>query len=122
VCIQINVDGGTTKSGVDCTQNPQAAIDLASGLAQLPGLRLRGVMAIPEPTSDLGEQAILFGKIKSVFDALNAQGHNVDTLSMGMSADFEAALQAGATMVRVGSAIFGARGSAQAAGTKIVAI
>ena len=105
VCIQVNVDGGDNKSGV----SPADALALAQAVAALPNLRLRGVMSIPEPASDfIASQAVL-ARVKAVFDALNAAGLGLDTLSMGMSADLEAAVHAGSTMVRVGSAIFGGR-------------
>ena len=106
VCIQVNVDGGATKSGVA----PQDALVLAQQVAALPGLRLRGVMSIPEPATDFIAACAVFARVKAVFDALNAQGLALDTVSMGMSADMEAAVQSGSTMVRVGSAIFGGRG------------
>ncbi|MBA3057545.1 MAG: YggS family pyridoxal phosphate-dependent enzyme [Gammaproteobacteria bacterium] len=105
VCIQVNVDAGKAKSGVA----PDEALALAQGVATLPNLRLRGIMSIPEPASDFVAACALFARVKGVFDALNAQGLALDTLSMGMSADMEAAIQSGSTMVRVGSAIFGAR-------------
>ena len=106
VCIQVNVDGGASKSGV----HPGEALALAQQVAALPGLRLRGVMSIPEPAPDFDTACDLFMPVRAVFDALNAQGLNLDTLSMGMSADMEAAIQSGSTLVRVGSAIFGGRG------------
>ena len=105
VCIQVNVDGGPTKSGV----LPQEALALAQQVAALPGLRLRGVMSIPEPAPDFVAACAVFARVRAVFDALNAEGLALDTVSMGMSADMEAAIQAGSTMVRVGSAIFGGR-------------
>lgn len=105
VCIQVNVDGGPTKSGVA----PQDALDLARQVAALPRLRLRGLMCIPEPAPDYETACAVFARAKAVFDALNAQGLRLDTLSMGMSADMEAAIQEGSTMVRVGTAIFGGR-------------
>ena len=105
VCIQVNVDGGATKSGV----LPKDALALAQEVVALPGLRLRGVMSIPEPAPDFVAACALFLRVKAVFDALNAEGLALDTLSMGMSADMEAAIHAGSTMVRVGSAIFGGR-------------
>lgn len=105
VCIQVNVDGGATKSGVLA----QDALALAQQVACLPGLRLRGLMSIPEPASDFIAACAVFERVKTVFDALNAEGLALDTLSMGMSADMEAAIMAGSTMVRVGSAIFGGR-------------
>lgn len=105
VCIQVNVDGGQTKSGVA----PDEALELARAVASLPRLRLRGLMCIPEPAADFGAACAVFSKARAVFDALNAQGLALDTLSMGMSADLEAAIHCGSTLVRVGSAIFGAR-------------
>lgn len=105
VCIQLNVDGGATKSGVLA----QDALALAQQVAALPGLRLRGVMSIPEPAPDFAAACAVFGRVRAVFEALKAQGLALDTLSIGMSADLEAAIHSGSTMVRVGSAIFGER-------------
>ena len=105
VCIQVNVDAGAAKSGVA----PAQALALAQAVAALPGLRLRGLMSIPEPAPDFIASCALFSRARALFDALNAEGLALDTLSMGMSADLEAAIQSGSTMVRVGSAIFGAR-------------
>lgn len=105
VCLQVNVDGGANKSGVP----PQEAVALAREVAQLPGLRLRGIMAIPEPAPDFVAQRALFIDAAAVFDRIRAAGIAVDTLSLGMSADLEAAIAAGSTMVRVGTAIFGGR-------------
>ena len=105
VCIQVNADGGASKSGV----LPEEALALAQQVAALPGLRLRGVMSIPEPAPDFESACALFMPVRAVFNALNAQGLALDTLSMGMSADMEAAIQCGSTLVRVGSAIFGGR-------------
>ncbi len=105
VCIQVNVDGGDNKSGV----SPSEALALAKAVAVLPNLRLRGVMSIPEPTSDFVAAQAVLTRVRAIFDALNAEGLALDTLSMGMSADLEAAVYAGSTMVRVGSAIFGDR-------------
>jgi pyridoxal phosphate enzyme (YggS family) len=105
VCIQLNVDGGANKSGVLA---PEAAA-LAQQVAALPGLCLRGVMSIPEPAPDFASAVAVFARVRAVFDALRADGLKLDTLSMGMSADLEAAIHAGSTQVRVGSAIFGAR-------------
>jgi PLP dependent protein len=112
VCIQVNVDGGMTKSGVDCTTSPEAALDLARQMEGLERLALRGLLAVPEPELNAVKQQAVFTKVKAVFDFLNANldaSRQLDTLSMGMSADFEAAIAAGSTMVRVGSAIFGKR-------------
>jgi len=108
VCIQVNVDGGANKSGV----LPADAPALAQAVAGLPGLRLRGVMCIPEPAPDFVAVCALFARARSVLDALNATGLGLDTLSMGMSADLEAAVRSGSTLVRVGSAIFGTRAKA----------
>lgn len=105
VCIQVNVDGGATKSGV----TPDDALDLARAVAALPRLQLRGLMCIPELAPDFEAACAVFARARALFDALNAQGLALDTLSMGMSADLEAAIHSGSTMVRVGSAIFGAR-------------
>ncbi|MEY4100126.1 MAG: hypothetical protein RL300_1297 [Pseudomonadota bacterium] len=105
VCIQVNVDGGPTKSGVP----PEDALALAQAVAHLPRLCLRGLMCIPEPAPDFDAACRVFKRAKELFDTLNAQGLGLDTLSMGMSADLEAAIASGSTMVRVGTAIFGAR-------------
>jgi pyridoxal phosphate enzyme (YggS family) len=105
VCIQVNVDGGATKSGV----LPAEALALAQQVAALPNLRLRGIMSIPEPAADFAAACALFAQARAVFEDLNAAGLALDTLSMGMSADLEAAIHEGSTMVRVGSAIFGGR-------------
>ena len=105
VCIQVNIDGGPTKAGVA----PAEALALARAVAALPGLRLRGIMTIPEPASNFVAARALHASARAVFDQLNAAGLALDTLSMGMSADLEAAVAEGSTMVRVGSAIFGGR-------------
>ena len=107
VCIQVNVSGEATKSGVA----PDDTVSLAKKVAGLPRLKLRGLMAIPEPTSDQGLQRKRFAQLRALRDALNRGGLALDTLSMGMSADLEAAIAEGATMVRVGTAIFGERAS-----------
>ena len=105
VCIQVNVDGGATKSGVA----PADALALARAVAALPRLRLRGIMTLPEPATDFEASRAVHARAKALFDQLNAEGLGLDTLSMGMSADLEAAIAAGSTLVRVGTAIFGAR-------------
>lgn len=105
VCIQVNTDGGPTKAGV----RPDDLPALAREVASLPRLRLRGLMTIPEPAPGFDAARALHARAKVLFDALNAQGLALDTLSMGMSADLEAAVHAGSTMVRVGTAIFGGR-------------
>jgi pyridoxal phosphate enzyme (YggS family) len=105
LCLQVNVDGGDNKSGVP----PQEALALAKAVAALPHVRLRGVMSIPEPAPDFIAALARLSAVRAVFDTLNAEGLALDTLSIGMSADLEAAVHAGSTMVRVGSAIFGGR-------------
>jgi len=106
VCIQVNVDGGPTKSGVA----PDQALALVQAVAALPRLRVRGLMCIPEPAPDFVAACTVFKRARALFEQLNVAGMGLDTLSMGMSADLEAAVASGSTMVRVGSAIFGARG------------
>jgi len=105
VCIQVNVDGGPTKAGVP----PEQAAELARQIATLPGLRLRGIMSIPEPAPDFASALAVHQRSLALYESLQAQGFDLDTLSLGMSADLEAAIHAGSTMVRVGSAIFGSR-------------
>ena len=105
MCIQVNVSGEASKSGVA----PAEAASLATVVAGLPRLRLRGLMTIPEPTPDEHEQRRRFAQLRELRDELNRRGLELDTLSMGMSADMEAAIAEGATMVRVGTAIFGER-------------
>ncbi len=105
VCLQVNVSGEETKSGVV----PEEIPALARALAALPHLCLRGLMTIPEPTDDLALLKSRFAQLRQLLEALQAEGLAVDTLSMGMSDDFELAIQEGATIVRVGSAIFGNR-------------
>lgn len=102
VCLQVNVSGEDSKSG--CT--PEELPALAAAVAALPNLRLRGLMAIPEPTSDVEAQHAAFARLRQLKDSLPQP---LDTLSMGMSDDLEAAIAEGATWVRVGSALFGAR-------------
>jgi pyridoxal phosphate enzyme (YggS family) len=105
VCIQVNVDGGVTKSGVV----PADALELAHAVAALPRLQLRGLMCIPEPAPDFVAACAVFARARALFDAVNQAGLPLDTLSMGMSSDLDAAIASGSTLVRVGSAIFGAR-------------
>ena len=105
VCIQVNVDGGATKSGVA----PQDLPALAQAVAALPRLQLRGLMTIPEPAESHEAARAVHRQARQLFEALQAQGLALDTLSMGMSADMEAAILEGSTLVRVGTAIFGKR-------------
>jgi pyridoxal phosphate enzyme (YggS family) len=105
ICVQVNVSGEASKSGVA----PDEAPALARAVARLPRLRLRGLMTIPEPTSDTALQRRRFTTLRELQQQLVREGLALDTLSMGMSDDLEAAVAAGATMVRVGSAIFGPR-------------
>lgn len=108
VCIQVNVSGELSKSGVE----PEAAPALAHAIAALPRLRLRGLMCIPEPSADSALLRSRFAQLRTLQQRLCAEGLALDTLSMGMSDDLEAAIAEGATIVRVGTAIFGARGAA----------
>ncbi len=105
VCVQVNISGEASKSGV----LPEEAHALCMAVARLPRLCLRGLMAIPEPEDDPARQRAPLAALRRLFDTLRAQGLALDTLSMGMSADLEAAVLEGATIVRIGSAIFGAR-------------
>jgi PLP dependent protein len=104
VCLQVNVSGEASKSGVE----PAALPELAAGVRMLPGLRLRGLMAIPAPTDDPAAQHAAFSRVREALAALAMP--ELDTLSMGMSGDLEAAISEGATIVRVGTDIFGPRG------------
>ena len=105
ICLQVNISGEASKSGV----SPEELPALARAVAQLPKLRLRGLMAIPEPQADPALQRAAFAQLRVLYEQLRADGLPLDTLSMGMSADLQAAVLEGATIVRVGSAIFGAR-------------
>lgn len=105
VLVQINTSGEDSKSGV----NPADAIELCKIISSLPNLKLRGLMTIPSNTENTDQLKAEFLKCKSIFDELNMQGLKLDTLSMGMSADLELAIECGSTCVRVGSALFGAR-------------
>jgi len=105
VCLQVRLGGEQTKSGVD----PDGVPALAAAVAGLPRLALRGLMSIPPPEEDPGRQRHWFAELRRLRDALNDAGHGLDTLSMGMSGDFELAIAEGATHVRVGTAIFGQR-------------
>jgi PLP dependent protein len=105
VCIQVNIDGGANKSGVA----PSDALALAREVAGLPRLALRGLMSIPEPGPGFDAQQAVHARARALFDELRLAGLPLDTLSMGMTGDLEAAVAAGSTMVRIGTAIFGAR-------------
>ncbi len=105
ICLQVNISGEASKSGVA----PQAVAQLAHQVAALPNLTLRGLMAIPEPAVAFEQQRAAFARLRALYEQLRADGLALDTLSMGMSADMRAAIFEGATIVRVGSAIFGAR-------------
>ena len=105
ICLQVNISGEASKSGVA----PEELPALARAVAQLPRLRLRGLMAIPEPQADPALQRAAFAQLRVLYEQLRADGLPLDTLSMGMSADLQPAVLEGATIVRVGSAIFGSR-------------
>ncbi len=107
VCLQVNVSGESSKGGVSVTQAPA----MARAIANLPGLRLRGLMTIPAPNDDFLAQRRAFRGLRELFEQLKTDGLLLDTLSMGMSHDLEAAIAEGATVVRVGTAIFGERTS-----------
>jgi pyridoxal phosphate enzyme (YggS family) len=103
--LQVNISGESTKSGVA----PETVPELARSVAALPNVNLRGLMAIPEPDTEPARQAGPLARMKALFDALRRDHPQCDTLSLGMSADLEAAIAAGSTMVRIGTAIFGER-------------
>lgn len=105
ICLQVNISGEASKSGVA----PEEVAALAHKVAALPNLTLRGLMAIPEPAVEFDLQRAAFARLRTLYEQLRADGLALDTLSMGMSADLRAAVFEGATIVRVGSAIFGAR-------------
>jgi len=105
ICLQVNVSGEATKSGLE----PDALLELARVVNTLPNIRLRGLMAIPEPTEEVEQQRAAFAKLRLMQNDLQAVGIQTDTLSMGMSADMDAAIAEGATIVRIGTAIFGDR-------------
>lgn len=106
ICLQVNVSGEGSKGGVA----PERLPELAAAVAGLPRIRLRGLMAIPAPAQDPEAQRVPFRRLRELMQVLNARGHRLDSLSMGMSDDLEAAVAEGATIIRIGTAIFGARG------------
>lgn len=105
ICLQVNVSGESTKSGLE----PGALQETAAEIIRLPRLRLRGLMAIPAPDPDPGRQRAAFRGLREALESLNRSGMDLDTLSMGMTDDLEAAVAEGATVVRVGTGLFGAR-------------
>ena len=108
LCLQVNVDGGANKSGV----TPGELMALIQEVIKLPRLHLRGLMTIPEPAADFAAACAVHSQAKALFDQINSAGvlpEPMDTLSMGMTADLEAAIASGSTMVRIGTAIFGGR-------------
>lgn len=107
ICLQVNISEEASKSGA----SGQELLELALNIKQLPHLQLRGLMAIPAPCSDFEQQRDQFRQVRALFDHLNNHGLQLDTLSIGMSGDFAAAIAEGATLVRIGTAIFGARTS-----------
>ncbi|MFZ6688068.1 YggS family pyridoxal phosphate-dependent enzyme [Undibacterium sp. SXout11W] len=109
ICLQVNISGEASKSGV----LPQDALPLALKIAQLPRLKLRGLMTVPEATEDFQQQRLAFRHLKLLNDEIGNHGIVLDTLSMGMSSDLHAAIAEGSTMVRIGTAIFGRRNYAK---------
>jgi pyridoxal phosphate enzyme (YggS family) len=105
LCIQVELVPEPNKSGVA----PQAVASLAAAIEELPRVCLRGLMCVPPPQSTTAGERAVFGRLRALLEELNAAGHKLDTLSMGMSADFESAIAEGATLVRIGTALFGKR-------------
>jgi pyridoxal phosphate enzyme (YggS family) len=105
VCIEVNIDAEAQKSGV----HPEDVHELAVAIAGLPRIRLRGLMCLPAIREGFEEQRKPFAALRVLLESLQADGHDLDTLSMGMSADYAAAIQEGATIVRIGTALFGER-------------
>jgi PLP dependent protein len=105
ICLQVALVPETTKAGVD----PPQLLELAAAVVDLPRIRLRGLMCVPPPQPDAAAQHAVFARLRGLLEELNAKGLSLDTLSMGMSGDFEAAIAEGATMVRIGTALFGSR-------------
>jgi pyridoxal phosphate enzyme (YggS family) len=105
ICIQLNIDSEESKGGVAIHE----AESLAAAISTMPHLKLRGLMAIPEPSTNVDKQRMQFKKVRGCYDNLLAKGYALDTLSIGMSEDYPIAIEQGATIVRIGSALFGAR-------------
>lgn len=105
ICLQVNSSGETSKGGIDFDALPA----LANEVNQLENIELRGLMTLPAPADELEQQRLPFRAVKAAFDSLRQQGVDLDTLSMGTTNDFEAAIAEGATMIRIGTALFGAR-------------
>jgi pyridoxal phosphate enzyme (YggS family) len=105
LCIQVAVVPESTKGGI----HPEGLSQLAAAIANLPRVKLRGLMCVPPPQPDVAAERAVFARLRGLKDALTAEGHDLDTLSMGMSGDFESAIAEGATLVRIGTALFGSR-------------
>lgn len=105
VCIQLNISNEVSKGGI----TPHELETLAAAIVNLPQLKLRGLMAIPAPSNNKDQQRAQFKQVRECYDALLAKGFELDTLSIGMSDDYEIAIEQGATIVRIGSALFGSR-------------
>jgi PLP dependent protein len=105
ICLQVNIDDEASKGGL----RPDDALDIAKPVSELPNIRLRGLMAIPRPETDPDRQRAAFRRVRELYEELRRRGLDLDTLSMGMTADLEAAIAEGATIVRVGTALFGPR-------------
>ncbi len=105
ICLQVNIDDEASKGGL----RPDEVLEVAAPVAELPNVRLRGLMAIPRPDNDPDRQRAAFRRVRELFDELRGGGLELDTLSMGMTADLAAAIAEGATIVRIGTALFGPR-------------
>jgi PLP dependent protein len=105
ICLQVNTSNEASKSGIA----PHELINLASAILKMPHLTLRGLMSIPAPSNDINKQRAQFKQVRECYDAMLAMGFALDTLSIGMSDDYAAAIEQGSTIVRIGSALFGAR-------------
>ncbi|HSH43545.1 MAG TPA: YggS family pyridoxal phosphate-dependent enzyme, partial [Arenicellales bacterium] len=105
ICLQVNIDDEASKGGLDPGELPE----IAQQVSRLPNIRLRGLMAIPRPENDPDRQRAAFRRVRELYEALSGRGLELDTLSMGMTADLEAAIAEGSTIVRVGTALFGPR-------------